>query len=53
MPDPAEILKHCTNILPGYSPHKPLKARLLELAEALGDDDFGDVYGGGTGLATF
>ncbi len=53
MQDLNEILNNSTNILPGFTPRRSLKAKLVALAEELGDDDYDDVYGNGAGLAAF
>ncbi|MFZ0544664.1 MAG: beta-eliminating lyase-related protein [Candidatus Promineifilaceae bacterium] len=49
-----EILAQCTNILPSYRHrHQTLKQIFQELADALPEDEYPDMYGSGDSLARF
>ncbi len=47
------ILDQCANILPARMSGRTLKQQLLDLANALDDDELPDMYGNGESLARF
>ncbi len=48
-----DLLKRCTNVLPGHGPRKSIAESLRELAERLDGDEQLDVYGTGAYLQSF
>lgn len=53
MPDPAEIIASCKNVLPGHGQRQPIAVQLRQLADDLAGDEYPDVYGSGDYLAAF
>lgn len=55
-PPPRDIdalMRACTNVLPGHGPRRTIAQSLRDIADWLGGDEYGDVYGVGAYLQAF